>query len=254
MDPRNLEYAARHAEINVPLPWQAETPLEAAMRHEEETPREDVRADIQEVVLCYVFADAMPEEWQTVAVRAHALLAGLWPALIAGRSSHEAAAAVGKARQVSAFRLGDVRARFEPVDLADFEKVMAYFFPPGGQWLLHGVQNLYLVARLYQPGLVTRWRKDLSYEQLAQVFGELPMGPHGVGTETPPEDTPPAEWLKMCGRARSRWSARAQSLIARKIVANGGRRPGMFGKGADVAEKLRAAAMGNQNRLGGPNS
>lgn len=248
MDPKSLEYAATHADQSLPLPWHGPDPREAAMLAETPPAAEDERSDLQELILCYVFADAAPEDWHTVAVRAHALLATLWPGLIAGRSRHTLASIVGQSRQVTGFPLSDVTRRFSDECVRAFAPVMAYYFPDHRNWLITGTQNLYLIARLYQPGLVTRWKKDITYEQLAQIFGELPLVYGQLRTDTPPEDTTDESWRKACGAARARWSARAQSLIARKIVAAGGRRPGMYGKGGEVAEKYRAAAMGNQNR------
>jgi hypothetical protein len=282
MDPKSLEYAALHADKTLPLPWQEMDPREAAIRGEElaeqemhegylracRSPSIDPQsqiievenssygganefsnfAEMQELFLCYVFADSNPAEWQNAAVRAHALLATLWPGIIAGRSRHTLAAIVGQARQVTGFPLSDVTRRFSEECVRAFAPVMEYYFPDIRNWLITGTQNLYLIARLYQPGLVTRWQKDITYEQLAQIFGELPLVRGRLGTDTPPEDTPAEAWRKACGAARARWSARAQSLIARKIVSAGGRRPGMYGKGGEVAEKYRAAAMGNQNR------
>jgi hypothetical protein len=239
MDPKKLEYAALHAEMSLGLPWQAADPCEEAMRAEEAVDDAEERADMQELLLCYAFAEARPEEWESVAVRAHALLATLWPAVIAGRSRHELAAICQRARPDGGFPLAEVTGRFTRESYAAFEPVMAYYFPDGRQWLMGGVQNLYLVARLYQPGLVTRWGHDVTYEELARIFGEMPRERGEMGED---------EWRRMCGAARARWSARAQGLIARKIEGHGGRRPAMYGKGAAVAEKYRAAAMGNSNR------
>lgn len=243
-----IDRNGRLADPALPLPWRSLDPLAIVMESEDNPPPSQVRADVQSIVFCYCFADARAEDWQTVAVRAHALLATLWPAVIAGRSRHELAAISGHARTTSGFPLADVVSRFSPECFDDYARVMEYYFPDGRHWLFTGTQNLYLIARLYQPGLVTRWARDLPYEQLAQIFGELPHGPAGLGTEWQPADMTSEDWRKLCGAARSRWSARAQSLIARKIQSHGGRRPGMFGKCGEVAEKYRQAAMGNQNR------
>jgi hypothetical protein len=109
---------------------------------------------------------------------------------------------------------------------------------------------LYLIARNYQPGLVTRWDgRELSYERLAAVFGEIPLAPAG---ESAVGWLPPGwgreRWAIARDRARSRWSARAQQLIVRPIERAHGSAPAMFGKGAAVKRKYQQAAMGNQNR------
>jgi len=132
-----------------------------------------------------------------------------------------------------------------------FEKLLGHYFPEHREWLKHGVQNLYLIARNYQPGLVTRWDgRELSYERLAGVFGEIPQAPLG---EAAVSWLPPGwgreRWEIARDRARSRWSARAQQLIARPIARAYGRAPAMFGKGAAVRAKYSQAAMGNQNRM-----
>jgi len=253
MEELSLELCARHRGLDTSSAnWQIPDPRECAMIAEEGMTADEERTEALNLFMAYCFADAEPGEWRLVACRAHASIATLWPHVIAQRSQHEMLEMREGARPVHGFPLGDLVRRFEAMDvMEEFDKVVDFFFPDCRTWLLSGTQHLYLVARLYAPGLVTRWKGELTFEQMAGVFGEIPLPPEGEDRET---WTPPGwsrtDWHTARDRARSRWSARAQNLITRKIESVGAARPQMFGKGATVAGKYRQAAMGNSNRRG----
>lgn len=253
MEELNLDLVARHRGLDTAAsPWNIPDPRECAMIAEEGMSEDEERTEALDLFLSYCFADAEPAEWRLVACRAHAAIATLWPHTIAMRSQHEILDARTGARAVHGFPLGDLVRRFEVMEvLGEFDQVIAFFFPDSRAWLLTGTQHLYLVARLYAPGLVTRWKGDLTFEQMAGVFGEIPLPPEGEDREAwiPPGWDREA-WHTARDRARSRWSARAQNLITRKIESVGASRPQMFGKGATVAGKYRQAALGNSNRRG----
>jgi hypothetical protein len=236
-------------DVSLPLPWQAPNGLEFLYAQEEQGEIEDRRSDAQEMVLCYCFADTRPEDWRTVAARAHALMRTLWPAMIARRSHHELLEVREHERPLRSFPLGEFARRLAEEEMVEtMGTVMEYYFPDGRQWLRDGTRNLYLVARLYQPGLVTPWKADLTYEEMAGVFEELPARPLGEGHEWIPKGWTANEWERAAARARARWSARANGLITRKLAEIGARKPAMYGKGPKASAAYRAAAMGNANR------
>lgn len=246
-----------HAELirgdeSLPIQWHGLDPREAACRAEEGEPEEDGRAAAQELVLVYCFAEARPEDWRAVAARAHALLRTLWPWMVARRSHHELLEVRGHEGVGLRFPMEEVAGRLRADGMVEsMGVVMGYYYPDGREWLRDGTRNLYLVARMYQPGLVTQWGADLTYERLAGVFGELPARPAGAAAGWRPEGWDEEDWARAVQRAKSRWSARAQGLITRKMEEIGARRPAMFGKGAAAAESYRRAARGNTNRRRG---
>ena len=251
MEEKNLDrYACRHGVDAIFTNWEMPDPAECAMRAEDGFGEAVERAEAMEVFLAYCFADAAPEEWPLVACRAHAAMAAMWPHVIAQRDQTEIRALRPTVRAVHGFPLAGLVERFEELEVMDdFARVVEFFFPRVRNWLLAGTQHLYLVSRLYAPGLVTRWQGELTFEAMAGVFGEIPLPPPDAIRETwMPEGWTGEAWRTARDRARSRWSARAQHLITRKIESAGAVRPQMFGKSATVAEKYRCAAMGNSNR------
>lgn len=237
-DEAHIEAAHRHRDLTAPSPWQCLQPDEAAMAAEEGVSSRDVLPDLQESFLCYCFADTAAEEWRTVATRAHALMAMCFPHLFNGRSQHEIRDIRAGARWVAGFPLADmVREMMPHRDL--FSKVLLYYFPEHREWLRHGCQNLFLIARSYQQGLVTKWDgKEMTFERLAEVFEEIPQEMAGEARETAMK------------RARSRWSARAQTLIVKPIERVGGSAGSVLGKSETMRQRCSQAQRGNQNRRG----
>jgi hypothetical protein len=256
-DEAGMEAAFRHRDLAAVAPWCGARPDEAMMRWEEgiedgEDSGFSALADWQEEFLVFCFADAAPEEWQSVALRAHAVMRAVCPGVFAARTFHELLAIRAAARPLAG--------RFPLAHLAEDAQglerliggVLGYYFPDGREWIRHGVQNLYLVARMYQPGLVTRWNGEISYERMAMIFGEIPAEPVEVEQAARahwcPEGMGMEEWLTAKARARSRWSARAQKLIMAPLRSAGARAPSLYGKTATVRDKYRESALGNQNR------
>jgi hypothetical protein len=231
---------ARYLNPIQPGQWHGLSPDEELMAAEDGPCPIEVRADLQELFLVYCFADTQPEEWTTVAARAAAVLRTVFPGAFFQRDWSELDAIRHTVRTVAAFPLSTLISALRPHrDL--MEGIITYYFPDQKQWLKNGVQNLYLVARCYQSGLVTRWDgQELTYHRLAAVFGEIPAAATGR--------LPQAAWEQACDRARSRWSARAKKLILQPILATHGSPPALYGKSATVRKKYAAAARGNQNR------
>jgi len=250
MDEFHLEYAAAHRPSDAPtLQSEILTPYDFAVLAEEGEDFASARADAQEIFLSYCFADARPEEWRLVACRAHAAISTMWPSLIARRTHHELLAIRAGMIPRPGFPLAELIGRIEDLEMVEtMETVIAYYFPDGPRWLENGTQHLYLLARVYQGGLVTRWKDELTFEALAGVFGELPLAPEGSARSWAPPGWTAEDWTRARDRARSRWSARFAGLITRKIEAGGSKRPAMLGKSASVAKKYAQAARGNQNR------
>jgi len=259
-DEMAMEAAHRHRDPVAVAPWSGAQPDEAAMRWEaglqdQEDGGFSALADWQEEFLVFAFSSSAPEDWRGVALRAHAVLRAVCPGVIATRTHHELldirqGAGMASGHYPLGDLVGDARGMEDRISA-----VLSYYFPDGREWLKNGTQNLYLLARLYQPGLVTRWNGELSYERLAMVFGEIPAEPQELDPAErvrwcPAEVTAEA-WEEMKARARSRWSARAQKLIMQPMQRAGASMPALYGKSQKVREKYRQAARGNQNRKGG---
>ncbi len=231
-----MEAARRHADACAILPWHPLQPDEALMAAEEESWESvDRRADLQESLMCYLFADGDPERWQNVALRGLAVIRHCAPSLLVGRSMRE----VERIRDASEVRQAGGLEEFLGVCREEeggevLRRIMGYFFPgTRREWLLEGTQRVYLLARAYQPHLVTVGRREMSYEDMARVFDGDPLATKGAR-----------------GKARSRWSARAQRVLVLPIEEAGGTVKLQFGKSAGTREKYRAAATGNEHRKG----
>ncbi len=247
-DEIHMQVALRHAEHSALLPWQSPSPDEELMAKEDAEedglPR---RAWLQEVLLTFLFADAAPDRWENVALRALAVFRHCLPGLLVSRD-------LGEVEALNA-RRKDVKRGFPMEELVDLsadedwreilEGIMVYLFPAKRKWLFKGTQRAYLLAKAYQPHLVTfeKWvrmngvrrlrRVDLSYEDLAEIF-------EGKRLKSDAERD----------RSRSRWSARAQAVLRRPIEECGGTVRLQFGKSSAAREAMARSAAGNCNRRG----
>lgn len=235
-DEAHMEAARKHADACAILPWHPLQPDEAMMQAEEESWESvDRRADLQEALMCYLFADGAPEVWQNVALRGLAVIRHGAPSLLVGRQLRE----VATIRDASSVRAGGGLEELLAVCEGDegrevLRRILNYFFPgTRREWLLEGAQRVYLLARAYQPHLVTVGRREMSYEDMARVF-------EGDALLT----------KRARGKARSRWSARAQRVLVLPIEAAGGTVKLQFGKSAGTCAKYAAAAKGNSHRKG----
>lgn len=236
-DEQHLEAARRHADGGVCLQWQPLQPDEALMALEEGASYASMsgRAELQESLMCYLFGGGNPECWQDVALRGLAVIRHCVPSLLVGRSLREVEALREYVTAQGFGGLGELLEAAQDEEGAEvLRRLMEYFFP--GQrrrWLLEGAQRVYLVARAFQPHLVTVYGREMSYEDLARIF-------EGGKLSTP----------RARGQARSRWSARAQRVLRMPIEEAGGVVRLQFGKAASTREKYRAAAKGNAHRKG----
>lgn len=215
--------------------WQGLAPDEELARREGgEEHAEFRRAWIQEDLLVYLFADGNVGRWEDVALRVVAVMRRFTPGLLVGRKFHELDGMRERSEIQSAFPLE----KFAELTECDERErlltgLLGYLYPAGTRWLKRGTRRVYLLARTFQPMLLRRHGRELSYERLEEIF-------EGVRLTTE----------KDRDRARSRWSARVQNLIRRPVEENGGRIALQFGKSATVRMKYAQAAKGNGNRKG----
>ena len=219
-------------------PWGGVRPDEALERKEEgmaDAGEEGtLRAWIQEDLLVYLFADGDASRWQDVALRALAVMRRYCPALLAGRKFRE----VDGLRQRGGMQAGFPMEKFDELTACDEREallrgLLGYLFPNGRRWLKRGTMRVYLLARTFQPQLLSTHGSEPGYERLEEIFEGRKL------TSKKERD-----------RARSRWSARAQKLIRQPVEANGGRIALQFGKSATARANYAAAAAGNGNRRG----
>ena len=255
-DEAHIEAARRHAERAAPLlPWCAAAPDEVLMAKEEaaEGWKAD-RSDAWEKLLVFLFADGQPEQWENVAMRGLSVIRHCVPSLLTDRSLDEVPAIRKRATMQQGFRLTDFVEACEDEDFREMLRgILDYLFPAGSDWLSAGCKRIYLIARGYQPWLVQIWKErservrlvetdgagrprvkyvarkfreqqEMSYEDLARIFGEKPE------------------------KARQRWSARAQRVIRMPIESAGGKVHLQFGRSATTREKCAERARGNQHR------
>jgi hypothetical protein len=236
-DEARIEAAFRHADPSARLQWHAAAPDEEVMAREEA--REDVegggpprRAWLQELLLVFLFADRDPRRWPNVALRGLAILRHILPDVLVGRDLGEVEELQRGARVRGGYGLEEFQELAGEEDFRTMLEVMVkYFFPDGREWLKNGCRRVYLIARQYQPHLVTVKGRVLSYEDFADIFSEGDM-----------------ECEEARDRARSRWSARAQNVIRHPIEAAGGRGALLFGKSATARARCAESARGNSNR------
>ena len=215
--------------------WYGLTPdRELELREEGEEGADSRRAWIQEDLLVYLFADGDADRWQDVALRALAVMRRFCPALLAGRTFREVDGLRRRGGMQAAFPME----KFD--ELTDCEEreallrgLLGYLFPNGRRWLKQGTMRVYLLARTFQPTLMSTHGREPGYERLEEIFEGRKLATR-----------------KERDRARSRWSARAQKLIRQPVEANGGRIALQFGKSATARAHYAEAAMGNGNRKG----
>jgi hypothetical protein len=205
--------------------WHALAPDEALMLAEDGPGECGRRAEIQEALLAFLFADGAGD-WRKVAVRAVRVLKDYAPSV-----------AQGLAVAAEAFQGFGLRELRELVD-DDREiaaKLLGWFFQERGPSALRdGCQRVYLIAKAFQGQLLTEEAGEMGFEEMARAFGELTGNGGG----------------KQGARSRSRWSARAEKMIRKPMEAGTGCACGvdLFGKMSATREKYREAAVGNKNR------
>jgi len=237
-DEIHMEAAFRHIDKAALHQWHAQAADEALMEEEE---REEPgwatsSAWLLEALMVYLFADWTPERWESVALRAAAVMrrCSIW--LLAGQKS-EAELTELRRRVTQWDRFGE-DGFLKLCDEEDYReplgRMIAFLYPgTGRQRLFKGAQRTYLLARAYQPALVAVAGRELTYEDLARIF-------EGDALAT----------RKARNRARSRWSARTKEL--RHTIEGGGARGGLqFSKSSAARAKMAESARGNKNRRGG---
>ena len=251
-DEIHMESAWRHRDQTAREVWHGKSPDEAMMEAEEwegddAEPVDEAR--LMERLMVYLFSGEELARWENVALRAWAVLVSFAPHVVARRSREELGslqAGQGVNREDCLRGLLGIYGVNAPGREA-MVKLLLFIFPgEGRRWLLRGTQRAYLLARAYQPGLVSEWYEDprspdaerrwkeVTFERLAEIFDGQPLL-----TDTERD------------RARSRWSARADVVLRRPIESAGGCSGVHFSKSATSREKMRASARGNKNRQGG---
>lgn len=243
-DEQHLESAWRHRDITRVGPWHGLSPDEEAMAREEAEETAPVEDEIamlstfQSRAICYLLAGGA-EDWRAVAFRLRALCVELDPAEYLLRPLPEA-----------------LRGYFPPPPRAHFPiktllatlasspgmvgRLLGFWFGGGGareDWLRRGAERIYLLgAQFHRATTEEALGCKPSLEAIAAAFGEI----------SDRDD------LVMRSRARSRWSAKAQTVLVRPVERATGRAgPAVFGdKGHVVRELYREAARGNTNRRG----
>ena len=239
-DEIHMESAWRHRDMTLREQWHGPQPDEALMAAEDLTGYLDLpaRVALMDRLMVYLFASGALECWESVALRAHAVMVHCAPHLLVGRSRGEIprlVVTVGSRESAEGLRAATELVRSEKKGAAVLARLIDFIFPgTGRQWLFRGTQRAYLLARTWQPWLVSQDGKELSYEDLARIF-------EGDALATP----------KARNKARSRWSARAQEVLRKPIEQAGGTVRLQFGKSAGARAKMQQSAKGNQNRLGG---
>ncbi len=217
-------------------PWGGE-PSDVVLERMEESGGGETgmrRAWIQEDLMVYLFADGNVSRWEDVALRALAVMRAFTPRLLIGRRFHEVEGLRERCGLKAVFPMED----FDRLTACEEREglltgLLGYLFPNGRNWLKKGTMRVYVLARTFQPVLLRKHGRELSYERLEELF---------EGRKLKDETAR--------NRARSRWSARVQKLIRQPVEANGGRIALQFGKSATVRAKYAAAARGNGNRKG----
>ena len=229
----------------------AASPLEILCEQEDKEAGEDRNifadlADFQCRFLAYLFAGGRVEDWRAVARRLLCFSAAAYPAIYMPYLADLDDYPIGEAPAMP-FPLRGLLADLAPVKIPFLHVLTAYTRPPekntGGssRWITAATARLYLLARHHHPFLLGPG--NLPYEELARIFGEVPA-------QQPAEMTA-AAYRKMLDRARSRWSIRAQELLARPLERVGAHAEALFReKTFGHREACRRAARGNSHRRG----
>lgn len=201
-----------------------------------------------ESLLVYLLADGEPGRPVLAAGRAAFLFRKVFPGMVGratGRPVEEMGAAV-MGSGVGSFELGEVWERIEG-SAATRERVwrlVEHLYPGSGPgWLMQGTRRVYVMARSFNPWLVSRAEAgvrglskdekrvrpevEMSWEEMARAFGEGNLK-----------------------AARARWSALAKRVVVLPIEAAGMECQLQFGKSHETRERYRRSAMGNGNRRG----
>lgn len=240
-----LEFAVRHIDPAAMQPWAARqaTPAEELMRAEEPEEEELTFAGMFRLVLVFCFSDAQTGGWHMPVARALAIVREFFPSESWVRGTLPPQGAPG--RPCFGLDKFDELMRDEPAAAKYLKRVMRYVLPHAGEGhLLEAGKRLFLLAKAWLPHEMSevqlsrdkvRWVvHEMSYEDLAIVFGEMPANADA----------------KTRGRARARWCALKSRLIEQPVRAAGERIEVHFSKSASTREKYRQAQMGNQNRKG----
>lgn len=244
-DPQKLEFSVRHIDPSALQSWAVcqPTPAEELMRKEEPEEEPLSFAGMFRLVLVFCFSDAQAGGWQLPVARALAIVREFFPSESWLRGALPPQGAPG--RPCFGLDKFDELMREERAAGAYLQRVMRYLLPNSSEGgLMDAGKRLFLLAKAWLPremGEVqlsrdkVRWVvHEMSYEDLAVVFGEMPAD----------ADT------KTRGRARARWCALKSRLIEAPVRKAGERIDVHFSKSATTREKYRAAQMGNQNRKG----
>jgi hypothetical protein len=237
-DEIHIQAAFRHVDQAAIHQWHSARADEAMMEREEcgleETNWATNSAWLLEALMVYLFADWTPERWQSVALRAYYLMrkCSIWQ-LAGQKNEPEIEALKRQVQKWDSFGLDDFLLLCQQDEYREpLARMIAYLYPgTGRQRLFRGTQRTYLLARAYQPALVTVAGKELTYEDMAKIF-----------------EADSLTTQKARNRARSRWSARAKEVLRKPLESAGARGAIQFSKSSSARDKMRASAKGNTNR------
>lgn len=196
------------------------------------------------LVLVFCFSDAQAGGWELPFWRAMRIQREFFPWDMQGKAP--LATKEMMSRQ-PVFSMHEFQRLMEEEAVAEvyLRKVMSYLLAGGKPgWEREAGKRLFLLAKAWLPQEMSevqlsrdkvRWVvHEMSYEDLAVVFGEMPATADA----------------KTRGRARARWCALKSRLIEQPVRKAGERIEVHFSKSASTREKYRLAQMGNQNRKG----
>lgn len=251
-----LEYVGLHLDPAARQQWgagDALRPDEAVMALEDEEldAGQEGMTWLLETILVFLLADFQPERPGLVAARGAFLFRKVLPGMLgrAGTRPVEELVGVmesGVGGMTCSFALGEVWERIEgsPRLRERVRLMMGHLYPGSGPgWLMQGTRRVYVMARCFNPGLVSRRETglrglsrdgrrvlpevEMSWEEMARAFGEGNLK-----------------------AARARWSALAKRVVVVPIEASGQVVQLQFGRSAATREKYREGARGNSNRRG----
>jgi len=247
-DPNRLEFAVRHIDQAAVQSWAVSqaTPAEELMRKGEMDGEPPEFAWVFRLVLVFCFSDAQGGGWELPFWRAMRIQRSFFPWDMQGKRQLERKEMwLGQ----PAFSMHEFERLMEDEEDAVALRRVMRFLLAGSKagWEKEASKRLFLLAKAWLPQVMceeqlsrdkVRWvLHELSYEDLAVVFGEMPA----------------VADAKTRGRARARWCALKSRLIEAPVRKTGKRIEVHFSKSATTREKYRAAQMGNQNRKGRKN-